>query len=93
MTDIEQIETDLMNRVATTADEAGLEALRVAALGKSGTISLLLASLGKLQPDSARRLARPIMRCATVCRAHLPAARILWVLPPWRPALPARPWM
>ena len=54
MTDINQIESDLMAHLAAIADEAGLEALRVAALGKSGTISLLLASLGKLQPEERK---------------------------------------
>jgi phenylalanyl-tRNA synthetase alpha chain len=54
MSDITAIETDLMARVADASDEAGLEAVRVAALGKSGTISGLLASLGKMQPDERK---------------------------------------
>jgi phenylalanyl-tRNA synthetase alpha chain len=54
MTDLTAIETDLMARVAGAADEAALEAVRVAALGKSGTISGLLASLGKMAPDERK---------------------------------------
>jgi phenylalanyl-tRNA synthetase alpha chain len=54
MTDTLQVETDLLARVAAASDEASLEAVRVAALGKSGTISGLLASLGKMQPDDRK---------------------------------------
>jgi phenylalanyl-tRNA synthetase alpha chain len=54
MTDINQVEADLMARVAGAADEAAIEAVRVAALGKSGVISGLLASLGKMQPDERK---------------------------------------
>jgi phenylalanyl-tRNA synthetase alpha chain len=34
-------------QIAAAGDEAALEAVRVAALGKKGTISALLATLGK----------------------------------------------
>ncbi|MGL4636371.1 MAG: phenylalanine--tRNA ligase subunit alpha [Beijerinckiaceae bacterium] len=54
MTDIQQIETDLLARVAAAADEASLETVRINALGKSGTISGLLASLGKMAPDERK---------------------------------------
>ena len=35
-------------------DESALEAARVAALGKKGSISALLATLGKLAPDERK---------------------------------------
>jgi phenylalanyl-tRNA synthetase alpha chain len=35
-------------------DEAALEAVRVAALGKKGSISALLATLGKMSPDERK---------------------------------------
>jgi phenylalanyl-tRNA synthetase alpha chain len=54
MTDIQAIETDLLNRVAAAADEAALETVRINALGKSGTVSGLLASLGKMAPDERK---------------------------------------
>ncbi|MGL5116700.1 MAG: phenylalanine--tRNA ligase subunit alpha, partial [Beijerinckiaceae bacterium] len=54
MTDLTSIEAELMARVAGTADEAALEEARVAALGKSGVISGLLASLGKMPPDARK---------------------------------------
>ena len=38
-------------------DEAALEAVRVAALGKKGSISALLATLGKMSPDERKTVA------------------------------------
>ena len=46
MTDIAQLEAEIASAIAAAADEAALEAVRVAALGKSGSISALLKTLG-----------------------------------------------
>jgi phenylalanyl-tRNA synthetase alpha chain len=54
MTDHSQLETDLAARVDAAADLAALEAVRVAALGKSGQVSELLKSLGGMSPDERR---------------------------------------
>jgi phenylalanyl-tRNA synthetase alpha chain len=54
MTDIAALEGELMRMVETAADEAALEAVRVSALGKKGSISALLATLGKMSPDGRR---------------------------------------
>jgi len=58
MTDHAQLEADLSAQIAAAPDAAGLEALRVAALGKSGSISGLLKSLGSMSPDE-RKTAGP----------------------------------
>ncbi|WP_076069009.1 phenylalanine--tRNA ligase subunit alpha [Sphingomonas montana] len=50
MDDIEQQKAALLAEVAT-ADAAALEAIRVAALGKSGSITALLKTMGKLTPE------------------------------------------
>ena len=42
---------DLIDRIAAAPDFAALEALRVAALGKSGEITALLKSLGGMTPE------------------------------------------
>jgi phenylalanyl-tRNA synthetase alpha chain len=55
MTDIAALEGELMRMVDATADEAALEAVRVAALGKKGSISALLATLGKMSPDERKK--------------------------------------
>jgi phenylalanyl-tRNA synthetase alpha chain len=54
MTDLSQLEADLAARIDGAADATGLEAVRVEALGKSGSISELLKSLGKMSPDERR---------------------------------------
>ena len=54
MTDLSQLEADLTARVAAAADLAALEAIRVAALGKTGSISELLKTLGRMTPDQRR---------------------------------------
>ncbi len=54
MTDIEALERQVLDAVAGAADEAALETVRVAALGKKGSISELLKSLGAMSPDERK---------------------------------------
>ena len=54
MSDISQLETDLLAAVASAKDAAALEQVRVAALGKSGSVSALLKTLGKMTPDERK---------------------------------------
>src|ERR1700759_3683555 len=54
MTDLSTLEADLSGQIAAARDVAGLEAVRVAALGKTGQVSLLLKSLGGMSPDERR---------------------------------------
>jgi phenylalanyl-tRNA synthetase, alpha subunit len=54
MSDITALEAEILGAVAGAADEAALEAVRVAALGKKGTISELLKSLGAMSPDERK---------------------------------------
>src|SRR5262245_10232377 len=54
MTDIAQMEQNLLAAVASARDEAALEAVRVAALGKSGSVSALLKTLGSMSLDERK---------------------------------------
>ncbi|MEO8926441.1 MAG: phenylalanine--tRNA ligase subunit alpha [Caulobacteraceae bacterium] len=54
MTDISPLESDLLAQVAAANDLAALDAVRVGALGKSGTIVVLLKSLGAMSADERR---------------------------------------
>lgn len=54
MTNLNTLKTDLIAQVDAAADAAALEAIRISALGKSGQISELLKSLGKMSPDERR---------------------------------------
>src|SRR5947207_8678583 len=54
MSDLAHLESQILGQIAAAGDEAALEAVRVAALGKKGSISALLATLGKMSPDERK---------------------------------------
>src|SRR5436190_18438713 len=54
MTDLTKLEAELSAAIAAAPDLAALDAVRVAALGKSGSISELLKTLGQMSPDERR---------------------------------------
>src|SRR6201991_1738070 len=54
MSDLAKLETEILSAIAAASDEAALEAVRVGALGKKGTISALLATLGKMSPEERK---------------------------------------
>src|SRR6476646_6262772 len=55
MTDLRALETELLTAIAAATDEAALETVRVAALGRSGSISALLKTLGTMTPDERKQ--------------------------------------
>ena len=48
------LEQDILQQVAAASDEAALEAIRVASLGKKGSISEQMKSLGAMSPDERK---------------------------------------
>jgi phenylalanyl-tRNA synthetase alpha chain len=54
MSDVATLEPELLKSIAATSDEAALDAVRVAALGKSGSVSALLKTLGSLTPEQRK---------------------------------------
>jgi len=54
MSDLESLERDLLAAVARAGSEAALEDVRIAALGKKGSISVLLQGLGKLAAEERK---------------------------------------
>jgi phenylalanyl-tRNA synthetase alpha chain len=54
MTDLTSLEAELTGAVAAASDLAALDAVRVAALGKTGSISNMLKSLGAMSPDARK---------------------------------------
>src|SRR3984957_8921786 len=54
MSDTTQLEAQILADVAAAADEPALEVVRVAALGKQGSISALLKTLGTMSPDERK---------------------------------------
>ncbi len=51
MTDLETLKTEALGRIANAQDPAALEVLRVEFLGKQGSISGLMKTLGKMTPE------------------------------------------
>ncbi|TCT08815.1 phenylalanyl-tRNA synthetase alpha subunit [Tepidamorphus gemmatus] len=54
MADIARLESEILRQVAGAVDEAALEAVRIAALGRKGSVSELLKRLGSMSPDERR---------------------------------------
>ncbi|MFC0218270.1 phenylalanyl-tRNA synthetase alpha chain [Pseudochelatococcus lubricantis] len=54
MSDLSHLETSLIEAVNAAASEAALEAVRVTALGKKGSVSELLKTLGSMTPDERK---------------------------------------
>ncbi len=54
MADLKELQEGILGQIDSAQDEAALEAVRIAALGKKGSISALLASLGKMAPEERK---------------------------------------
>jgi phenylalanyl-tRNA synthetase alpha chain len=74
MTDIAALQSEILAAVAAASDEAALEAVRVAALGKKGSVSALLATMGSLSPDE-RKVQGPKLNGLKDAIAEATAAR------------------
>src|ERR1700751_5041137 len=75
MTDLAQLESRILADIAAAGDESALEAVRVAALGKKGSISALLSKLGKMLPDERKMLGAAINLAKNTVREAQPARR------------------
>ena len=74
MSDLVTLEQKILGEIAAAGDEGALEAVRVAALGKKGSISALLSTLGKMSPDE-RKTQGAASASVTLSLARLIAAR------------------
>ena len=54
--DLDTLERDITTQIAEAADEAGLESVRVSALGKKGAISERMKTLGKMSPEERKTM-------------------------------------
>ena len=54
MADLKELQAGILGQIVSAQDEAALETVRIAALGKKGSISALLASLGKMAPEERK---------------------------------------
>jgi phenylalanyl-tRNA synthetase alpha chain len=60
MTDIPTLQSQILAQISAAPDEAALENARVAALGKKGSVSELLKSLGGMSPEE-RKVQGPLL--------------------------------
>ncbi len=75
MSDIDQLQQSVLNDIAAASDEAALESVRVAALGKSGSVSALLKTLGSMTPDERKARGPAINGLKDAVNAALTARR------------------
>jgi phenylalanyl-tRNA synthetase alpha chain len=54
MTDLTHLQNVLLSEITAAKDETAVEAIRIAALGRNGSISTLLKSLGSIAPELRR---------------------------------------
>ncbi|MGA0533216.1 phenylalanine--tRNA ligase subunit alpha [Hansschlegelia sp. KR7-227] len=54
LSDLTTLETDVLSAVSAASDEAALEAVRVAALGKKGSVSEKMKTLGGMDPEQRK---------------------------------------
>ncbi len=55
MSELDLLQDKLLADIAAAGDESALEAVRIAALGKSGSVSALLKTLGGMTPDERKQ--------------------------------------
>ena len=93
MTDIAALQSEILAAVAGAADEAALEAVRVAALGKKGSVSALLATMGGLSPDERKIQGPAIQRPeGRGHRRHRRAQSRSWATRRWKRGWPRKSW-
>ncbi len=67
--DLDALQDHTLSAIAAASDEGALDAVRVAALGKKGSVSALLATLGRMDPDERKSRGAAINRMKeAVCR-------------------------
>ncbi|WP_332719111.1 phenylalanine--tRNA ligase subunit alpha [Pelagibacterium mangrovi] len=74
-TDLDALSTSIRAAIAEAADESALEAVRVSALGKKGSISALLATLGQMSPDERKEKGPAINGLKTEIAAEIESRR------------------
>ncbi len=75
MTELATLEADLLAQIAAATDEAALEAIRIAALGKAGSVSGLLKTLGAMTPDERKEQGPRINGLRDAVQAALASAK------------------
>jgi phenylalanyl-tRNA synthetase alpha chain len=83
MDGLDTLKAKYLSAVATAADEAALEEVRLAALGKKGEISAMMATLGKMDPDARKAAGASLNALKDEIDAALAPARQALPMPRW----------
>ncbi|MBC7580111.1 phenylalanine--tRNA ligase subunit alpha [Tardiphaga sp.] len=75
MSDLQTLQIEILAAIAGASDEAAIEAVRVGALGKKGSISALLSTLGKMTPEQRKTEGAAINLAKDVVTQALTARR------------------
>jgi phenylalanyl-tRNA synthetase alpha chain len=75
MSDLATLQKETLAAIESARDESALEAVRVGALGKKGSVSALLATLGKLAPEERKTRGAAINALKDQVTAALAARR------------------
>ncbi|MDO5621184.1 MAG: phenylalanine--tRNA ligase subunit alpha [Paracoccus sp. (in: a-proteobacteria)] len=75
MTDLAPLRQQWLDRIAAAADPAGLEEVRLAALGKKGEISLKMRELGQMTPEERQTTGAALNRLRDELDAALRARK------------------
>ena len=75
MTEIEALENKLLGEIAAATDEAALESIRIAAVGKNGSVSALLKTLGAMTPEQRKERGPLINRLKEQVNAAISARK------------------
>jgi phenylalanyl-tRNA synthetase alpha chain len=75
MTEIEVLENKLLGEIAAATDEAALETVRIAAVGKNGSVSTLLKTLGAMTPEQRKERGPLINRLKEQVNAAISARK------------------
>ncbi|MGE5952483.1 MAG: phenylalanine--tRNA ligase subunit alpha [Qipengyuania vulgaris] len=75
MTDLAQLQSDALGRIEAADDADALEALRIEFLGKQGSISALMKTLGKMSPEERQEQAPKIQGARTAVADALAARK------------------
>jgi phenylalanyl-tRNA synthetase alpha chain len=73
--ELEALKSELLSQITGAGDLAGLEAVRVAALGKKGRVSELMSRLGSLPPDERKAFGQTVNTLKTEVSDALDARR------------------
>ncbi len=73
--DLDALQDHTLSAIAAAADEGALDAVRVVALGKKGSVSALLATLGRMDPDERKSRGAAINRMKEAVLSSFEARR------------------